>query len=69
MEVDIPRNRVGLSMRMSDTPGEKTEGPRGSASRQGGQARQQQSAPRQSAPPANAAMASLFANAKQIKKK
>ncbi|WP_312930424.1 Tex family protein, partial [Stutzerimonas nitrititolerans] len=29
MEVDIPRNRVGLSMRMSDTPGEKTEGPRG----------------------------------------
>ncbi|BAN51152.1 Tex family protein [Metapseudomonas resinovorans] len=69
MEVDIPRNRVGLSMRMSDTPGEKTEGPRGSASRQGGQARQQQSAPRHSAPPANAAMASLFANAKQIKKK
>lgn len=29
MEVDIPRNRVGLSMRMSDTPGEKTDGPRG----------------------------------------
>ncbi len=29
MEVDIPRNRVGLSMRMSDTPGEKVEGQRG----------------------------------------
>ncbi len=28
MEVDIPRNRVGLSMRMSDTPGEKVEGQR-----------------------------------------
>ncbi|QEY65455.1 RNA-binding transcriptional accessory protein [Metapseudomonas lalkuanensis] len=68
MEVDIPRNRVGLSMRMSDTPGEKVDGPRGGA-RQGGQSRQQQSAPRNSAPPATGAMASLFANAKQIKKK
>jgi uncharacterized protein len=27
MEVDIPRKRVGLSMRMSDTPGEKVEQP------------------------------------------
>ncbi|MDE3739176.1 MULTISPECIES: Tex family protein [Pseudomonas] len=68
MEVDIPRNRVGLSMRMGDTPGEKVDGPRGGG-RQGGQPRQQQSAPRQSAPPASGAMASLFANAKQIKKK
>ena len=31
MEVDIPRNRVALSMRMGDTPGEKVEGPRGGA--------------------------------------
>jgi uncharacterized protein len=70
MEVDIPRNRVGLSMRMGDTPGEKVEGPRGGGSRQGGQPRQQQGAPRHSAPPpSNGAMASLFANAKQIKKK
>ncbi|WP_271409696.1 Tex family protein [Pseudomonas sp. Q1-7] len=69
MEVDIPRNRVGLSMRMGDTPGEKVEGPRGGG-RQGGQPRQQQGAPRhQSAPPATGGMASLFANAKQIKKK
>ena len=29
MEVDIPRNRIALSMRMGDTPGEKVEGPRG----------------------------------------
>src|SRR3546814_16444868 len=29
MEVDIARKRVGLSMRMSDTPGEKVDGARG----------------------------------------
>ena len=68
MEVDIPRNRVGLSMRMGDTPGEKVDGPRGGA-RQGGQSRQQQSAPRHGAAPATGGMASLFANAKQLKKK
>ena len=72
MEVDIPRNRVGLSMRMSDTPGEKVEGTRGGA-RGGGQNRAAQ--PRserhssQDKPaPANAGMASLFANAKQLRK-
>ena len=71
MEVDIPRKRVGLSMRMSDTPGEKAEGNRGGRP-QGGGARQQQPAParqRESAPAANNAMAALFANAKQLKKK
>ncbi len=71
MEVDIPRKRVGLSMRMSDTPGEKVEGNRG-GNRGNGGSRQQQ-APRQretaTAAPANNAMASLFANAKQLKKK
>lgn len=70
MEVDIPRNRVGLSMRMSDTPGEKVEGQRGGRPAGSGQPRQERSAPRgQSAPPANNAMAALFANAKQLKKK
>ena len=71
MEVDIPRKRVGLSMRMSDTPGEKVEGNRG-GNRGNGGSRQHQ-APRQretsTAAPANNAMASLFANAKQLKKK
>ncbi|WP_263144574.1 Tex family protein [Pseudomonas sp. RIT-PI-AD] len=66
MEVDIPRNRVGLSMRMGDTPGEKVEGPRG-GSRQS--APRAAPAPRAAAAPASGAMASLFANAKQIKKK
>ncbi|MCV6625147.1 MAG: S1 RNA-binding domain-containing protein, partial [Cellvibrionaceae bacterium] len=34
MEVDVPRKRIGLSMRMDDTPGEKTSGP-GSANKRG----------------------------------
>ncbi len=45
MEVDIPRKRVGLSMRMSDTPGEKIDGARGA--RPGSAPRQSQNtAPR-----------------------
>jgi len=73
MEVDIPRKRVGLSMRMSDTPGEKIDGARGA--RPGSAPRSQQhTAPRKEAPvavaaPSNNAMASLFANAKQLKKR
>src|SRR5471030_1547609 len=71
MEVDIPRKRVGLSMRMSDTPGEKIDGARGA--RPGSAPRQSQNnAPRKetaTAAPSNNAMASLFANAKQLKKR
>ncbi|MNC79796.1 hypothetical protein D3C75_1323760 [compost metagenome] len=71
MEVDIPRKRVGLSMRMGDTPGEKVEGNRGGGRGNGGNRQQQAPRPREttSAAPANNAMASLFANAKQLKKK
>jgi uncharacterized protein len=71
MEVDIPRKRVGLSMRMSDTPGEKVEGNRGGNRGNGGNRQQQAQRPRETATaaPANNAMASLFANAKQLKKK
>lgn len=72
MEVDIPRKRVGLSMRMSDTPGEKVEGNRGGGGRgNGGNRSQQAPRPRETATaaPANNAMAALFANAKQLKKK
>jgi uncharacterized protein len=75
MEVDIPRKRVGLSMRMGDTPGEKIDGARGarpgSAPRQS-QNRSENSQPRKetaTAAPSNNAMASLFANAKQLKKR
>lgn len=67
MEVDIPRNRIALSMRMSDTPGEKIEGQRGS--RSGSQPRQQSTPRSEPQPASNAAMAALFANAKQIKKR
>ncbi|WP_339489501.1 Tex family protein [Pseudomonas sp. EL_65y_Pfl2_R95] len=70
MEVDIPRNRIALSMRMSDTPGEKVEGPRNNGNRSNN-ARSNTPAPRPENKPApvNNAMASLFANAKQLKKK
>lgn len=33
MEVDVPRARIGMSMRLDDTPGEKTSGPGGAAKR------------------------------------
>ncbi|AZS52052.1 RNA-binding transcriptional accessory protein [Entomomonas moraniae] len=69
MEVDIPRNRVGLSMRLGDTPGEKIEGVARSNHKAGAKRPTQQQTPKSSAPPANNAMAALFANAKQIKKK
>ena len=68
MDVDIPRKRVGLSMRMSDTPGEKVEGPRGGRGT-GGARPAQPARPRETPAPANNAMASLFANAKTLKKK
>ncbi|OLU24379.1 RNA-binding transcriptional accessory protein [Pseudomonas sp. PA15(2017)] len=72
MEVDIPRNRIALSMRMSDTPGEKVEGPRGGARQgagKGGQApRSERHGGQEKPAPANAAMAALFANAKQLRK-
>ena len=70
MEVDIPRKRIALSMRMSDTPGEKIEGNRGGSRPTGNRS---SSAPRPretaAAAPASGAMANLFANAKQLKKR
>ena len=71
MEVDIPRNRVALSMRMGDTPGEKVEGPRGGArgSKPGGNTPRTERHSSQDKPaPANAGMAALFANAKNLRK-
>ena len=70
MEVDIPRQRVGLSMRMSDTPGEKADTMRGGGNNRGGQARGERkpSKPETKPAPANNAMAALFANAKSLRK-
>ncbi|AYC35158.1 RNA-binding transcriptional accessory protein [Pseudomonas cavernae] len=67
MEVDIARQRIGLSMRMGDTPGEKLEGPRGGGQR-GNAPRSERHSPQDKPAPSNAAMASLFANAKQLRK-
>ncbi|MCL7462376.1 Tex family protein [Pseudomonas sp. NW5] len=72
MEVDIPRSRVGLSMRMSDTPGEKVDGPRGGqrgAGKGGNAPRSERHSSQDKPAPANAAMAALFANAKSLKKR
>lgn len=74
MEVDIPRARVGLSMRMSDTPGEKVDGPRGARPGNGGQSRSgnpprsERHSSQDKPAPANAGMAALFANAKNLRK-
>ncbi|MFS4425000.1 Tex family protein [Stutzerimonas stutzeri] len=69
MEVDIPRQRVGLSMRMSDTPGAKTDGPQRSGGKPRSNAPRSERHAREDKPaPANAAMAALFANAKQLRK-
>ncbi|MGL4317845.1 MAG: Tex family protein [Pseudomonas sp.] len=74
MEVDIPRNRVGLTMRMSDTPGEKVDGPRGARpgnggqNRGGNQPRSERHSSQDKPAPANAGMAALFANAKNLRK-
>ncbi|MFZ3152424.1 Tex family protein [Pseudomonas sp.] len=72
MEVDIPRNRIALSMRMGDTPGEKIEGPRGGQSRGGKPAgnapRSERHSSQDKPAPVNSGMAALFANAKQLKK-
>ncbi|VXB17652.1 transcriptional accessory protein [Pseudomonas sp. 8AS] len=74
MEVDIPRARVGLSMRMSDTPGEKVDGPRGARpgnsgqNRGGNPPRSERHSSQDKPAPANAGMAALFANAKNLRK-
>src|SRR5690606_10332013 len=74
MEVDIPRARVGLSMRMGDTPGEKVDGPargqnRGGQPRGGNTPRSERHSSQDKPAPVNPGMAALFANARQIKKK
>ncbi len=67
MEVDEPRKRIGLSMRMSDKAGEQAEqrGGRRDDMRRGGGKPQQQRQQKTSAPPANNALAAAFANAKK----
>ncbi|MDH1264528.1 Tex family protein [Pseudomonas sp. GD03944] len=68
MEVDIPRNRIALSMRMGDTPGEKVEGPRGGGNSRGNTPRSERHSSQDKPAPSNPGMAALFANAKQLRK-
>jgi protein Tex len=65
MEVDVPRKRIGLSMRMDDQPGEKVAGGRGDG--RGKSRNQDQQARRGN--PAPAAMGSMGALLQQALKK
>ena len=68
MDVDIPRARIALSMRMNDTPGEKPSAPaRGKNARN--TPRSERHTKQDKPAPSNGSMAALFANAKQLKKK
>ena len=68
MEVDIPRARIALSMRMTDVPGEKPAAP-ARAQQPRHNPRSERHSPTEKPAPTNSAMAALFANAGQIKTK
>lgn len=65
MEVDVPRKRIALSLRLDDTPGEKVEGPKGGA--RNNSQNQNRNAQRNNPPPA--AMGSMGALLQQALKK
>ncbi|MGN6327816.1 MAG: Tex family protein [Rhodanobacter sp.] len=75
MEIDLPRQRIGLSMRLDDEPGQARGGKpagngepssRGSAREaRGGGARPAGATPRQTAAPVNSAFADALAKARQ----
>jgi len=70
MEVDVPRKRIGLSMRMDDQPGEKTSGqsPRhGQGKKTGSQAQRQKKSVGSNQAAKQGTMAALFTEA--LKKK
>ena len=70
LEVDVPRQRISLTMRMGDQPGAagNTRGQAPAGERRGGRparGEQKQSGP---AAPSGATFANLFANAKNLRK-
>jgi protein Tex len=73
MEVDLPRQRIGLSMRLDDEPGQQVRGGRptgGNDAPRGGQRdnrgpRPGGGAPKQAPAPTNSAFADAFSKAKQ----
>ncbi|OOF29215.1 Tex family protein [Salinivibrio sp. IB872] len=65
MEVDVPRKRIGLSMRLDDTPSGDSA-PQGQGdNHKAGQHRPSRKAPRQPAKPIGGSMADAFARAKR----
>lgn len=66
MEVDVPRKRIALSLRLDDTPGEKVDGPKNGGGRNSSQ-NQNRNAQRNNPPPA--AMGSMGALLQQALKK
>ncbi|BFM13683.1 Tex family protein [Simiduia litorea] len=68
MEVDIPRKRIGLSMRMDDQPGEKVTGAGNGGRKPSARQQQTRSAPA-AQPAAQGTMAALFAQAKNKNKR
>lgn len=69
MEVDIDRHRIALSMRLGDMPGQKIESNASHKPDLKGKNNSHKATPKAKTAPVNNAMAALFANAKQLKKK
>jgi uncharacterized protein len=69
MEVDLPRQRIGLSMRLDDEPGQaRGVRPAGGDNRNNGRPPRGAPAPKPSAPPANNAFADALLRARQTKR-
>lgn len=65
MEVDVPRKRIGLSMRLDDTPSGDSASEGQGDNHKVGQYRPSRKAPRQPAKPIGGSMADAFARAKR----
>ncbi|OOF11835.1 RNA-binding transcriptional accessory protein [Salinivibrio sp. PR5] len=65
MEVDVPRKRIGLSMRLDDTPSGDSASQGQGDNHKAGQYRPSRKAPRQPAAPIGGSMADAFARAKR----
>lgn len=73
VEIDLPRKRIGLSMKLDEAAGEKIDGPRAPKGKHGGKSKARPNQPQRSSKgPANApgksgTFADLFANAKKLR--
>lgn len=73
VEIDLPRKRIGLSMKLDEAAGEKVDGPRAPKGKHGAKSKARPNKPQRSSKgPANApgksgTFADLFANAKKLR--